>query len=362
EERKYTFDFDPQDEVYAEVVRLSNESLDFLNRSNNATGVNAFSRGDLVYRGDVKKWKKFMFAVLARNAHHLTNKPTYSPDRVIALVDSSFTSNADNFNVPHIGTSSTDANFFGPKRDNMGGFRQTVFALSLLNGTVFSGVKDPRLPLMYTASPDSVFRGIVAGLSDPNSSTNNIRRIPTLWGVQPELTAIGIARNFTGKYVYTDNANHPMVTYAELQFIKSEAAFKKGDLSLALDAYTKGIAAHLDFARVSATDKTAYLASDAVKKSGATLTIKDIMLQKYIALIGHGCLESWVDMRRYKYDTAIYQNFTLPSPLYVDNGGKLAQRVRPRFNSEYVWNRSSLDKIGGNNPDYHTKEMWFSQP
>jgi hypothetical protein len=45
----------------------------------------------------------------------------------------------------------------------------------------------------------------------------------------------------------------------------------------------------------------------------------------------------------------------------LDNGGKSVQRLRPRYNSEYVWNRESLDRIGGNNPDYHTKEMWFSQ-
>jgi hypothetical protein len=48
--------------------------------------------------------------------------------------------------------------------------------------------------------------------------------------------------------------------------------------------------------------------------------------------------------------------------LFPDNGGKLAYRLRPRFNSEYVWNRAALDKIGGFNADYHTKEIWFMQP
>jgi hypothetical protein len=30
--------------------------------------------------------------------------------------------------------------------------------------------------------------------------------------------------------------------------------------------------------------------------------------------------------------------FTPPTNLYVDNAGKLVYRIRPRYNSEYVWN------------------------
>jgi hypothetical protein len=55
----------------------------------------------------------------------------------------------------------------------------------------------------------------------------------------------------------------------------------------------------------------------------------------------------------------VYIGFTLPKPLATENNGKPVQRVRPRYNSEYVWNRASLDKIGGNNPDYHTYELWY---
>jgi hypothetical protein len=87
------------------------------------------------------------------------------------------------------------------------------------------------------------------------------------------------------------------------------------------------------------------------------------MTQKYIALWGIGSLESWVDMRRYNYNSDVFLGFTLPvtTQLSADNNGKPAQRVRPRYNSEYVWNRNSLDLIGGNNNDYHTYELWFTK-
>jgi hypothetical protein len=76
-----------------------------------------------------------------------------------------------------------------------------------------------------------------------------------------------------------------------------------------------------------------------------------------------------MDMRRYHYtdmDPAsgrqVYPGFTLPTSLDPDNNLLPVQRIRPRYNSEYVWNRASLEAIGGLAPDYHTKPLWITQP
>ena len=361
EPNRYIFDFDSQEDIYKEVERLSQDALTDLNRTDGAVSAVSLGRGDQVYRGDRTKWIKFVNAILARNAHHLSNKASYNPDKVIGFVDKALASNADNFNVPHDGTSTADANFFGPLRNNMASFRQTNFAVNLMNGIVFNGVADPRLPLIYTASPDGIFRGVIPPFGDPNNVVGNARRIPTLWGALPAAAGQTIT---TGKNVFQDRANHPIITFAELQFIKAEAAFRKGDMATALASYRRGIDANMDWNGVAAADKNTYLASRAVAQTTAALTMSDIMQQKYIAMIGHGCLETWVDMRRFAYNPAIYTGLILPSGsnLFADNGGKPVQRVRPRFNSEYVWNRASLDKVGGNNADYHTQEMWFTKP
>ena len=77
----------------------------------------------------------------------------------------------------------------------------------------------------------------------------------------------------------------------------------------------------------------------------------------------------WMDMRRYHYtdiDPAtgkqVYPGFAPPTSLFVDNGDKLVWRMRPRYNSDYVWNRAGLDAIGALAADYHTKPLWISQP
>jgi len=94
------------------------------------------------------------------------------------------------------------------------------------------------------------------------------------------------------------------------------------------------------------------------------------MLQKYIAMFGYGTFETWTDMRRYHYvdldkttGKQVYTDFVAPSGtgLFEDNGGKLVYRMRPRFNSEYLWNIVELTRIGATQLDYHTKEQWFSQ-
>lgn len=351
EPNRYVFDYDTQEEVYAEVVRLCNEALEELNK----TGYPAsLSRGDLVYAGDVSKWKKFVYGVLARNALNLSNKTGWSADKVIEYADKAMSSNDDNFAVPHAGTGSTDANFYGPLRNNMGSFRQSAYAINLLNGVVFDSIVDPRRNLMFVASPDGVFRGVLPGSGDPNSATGNVRRIPNLWG------ALGVVPT-TGKWIFDNKTPHTMMTYHEMQFIKAEAAFKKNDKATAYTAFRNGVTASLDFVGVSTADKNTYLASKAIPANSAALKLSDIMLQKYIALYGMGGLETWSDMRRYEYSQDVYLGFSFPTVLFLNNNKLPVQRVRPRFNSEYVWNRDALAKIGADLPDYHTKPMWFTQ-
>ena len=356
EPNRYVFDFDPQEEVYQEATRLANEALADLSRTDGNGSVANLGRGDLVYKGDRNKWIKFTYSILAHTAQRYSNKSNYDPAKVIEYCDKSLASNDDNFSVPHAGTNSLDGNFFGPLRGNLNNFRPTVFFLNLLNGTVFNGVTDPRLPLMLTASADGTFRGVIPTKGDPVTSNTDPKRMPNLWGANPSATVSTLA----GKYFFANNAVHPLVTYSEIQFIKAEAAFIKGDKALAYEAFKNGIIGHMDLAKVPAAARDAYMASAAVPQTSDALKLSDIMLQKYIACWVIGSLETWADMRRYNYSSDVYTGFTPPPALYIDNGGKLAYRLRPRFNSEYVWNRESLNTIGGNDANYHTKPLWFT--
>jgi hypothetical protein len=170
------------------------------------------------------------------------------------------------------------------------------------------------------------------------------------------------------------------MTYPQMQFIKG-SCIQEGDKATAYTAYLNGINGHFDFinrsysvvrnasniyygSAIPSCAQAPTSASANVKQSAAALTITDIMLQKYIAQWGWGYEEQWMDLRRFHYtdpdpatNEQVFKNFTLPASYFPDNNGKPAYRVRPRFNSEYVWNLDELKLIGGDKPDYHTYKL-----
>jgi hypothetical protein len=225
----------------------------------------------------------------------------------------------------------------------------------------------------------------------------------TLQGTTSAPTA---ATSGTGRWLFRDNAPYIVMTYAELQFIKAEAQFRKGLTSDALTTFKGAVAASMQTTAnyiVPGTpvkgahnkitsqigDKipaatfnslaTAYLNSQYV--NGMTLAnfeLSHIMMQKYVALYPWG-LDTWNDIRRYQYDllpgsngipsaaagswtpqlsfykadtdpTRIYKGFYLQSanvsnrkgPFASTNLGSPSYRILPRYNSEYIWNVTAL--------------------
>lgn len=391
------FKFDDQEQVYKGIDSLCMLALGYLNRTDGSTTAQKLARGDYSYGGDVSKWIKLTWGIRARNWHHQTNKPNYKPDSVIAFCDKSLAGSADDFLIPFDAQKNDDANFFGTFRDNLTFLRQSNYIVKLLDGTILAGARggvniDPRIKHMLSVSADSTgtgnggYRGVDPGIGDPNLTTAfPRRRVASLWG--DSLFGNPSASNFSTayrKYLFGDKVVMPVMTASEIDFIKAEAAFRANNKGLALTAYTKGINDHFDFINrasfprgnnllynqnpISAAERAAYLASANVKTSSTTLTLSDIMLQKYIALWGWGFFETWVDLRRFHYlddvdgnGTQDYLGFALPSTIAPENLGKPVYRVRPRFNSEYVWNIEELRRIGALNSDYHTYEPWFSR-
>jgi len=132
----------------------------------------------------------------------------------------------------------------------------------------------------------------------------------------------------------------------------------------------------------------------------ADFTLSHIMMQKWVALYPWGASEAWVDMRKYHYDieytgdypksgngwdlTTVTQKWdTDPDKVYKGlylapaqvqsrkaawntfNEGSPCYRIRPRYNSEYMWNKPSLEglkPISGMAPNYQTSIPWFAYP
>ena len=375
---RFTFHYDPQSDVYTEVQRLLNESIKNLARTDGLVDQTYVAKTDRLFGGDRTRWTKLAYGMLALNLNHYSNKSSYNPAAVIAAVDKSFLSNADDalFTYPAVSADFADYNFIGYTRNNFRAYRQTQFVVNLMNGTALGSSVDPRLSRMLSPSPDGQFRGI-----DINTVGGGLTT-----GTYPMnfmgYVGLGGGTGLPSRYIFDDKSKFPIMTYAELQFIKAEAAYRSGDKATALSAYRNAISAHIAFVnsrnsdnlqsptQITAAERDAFLADPAiVPTTPAGLTLTLIMTQKYIALWGWGHNELWTDMRRHHYtdvDPAsgkqVYPGFVPPATLFVDSNNKLVYRLRPRYNSDYVWNRPGLDLIGALAADYHTVPLWISQP
>jgi len=226
-----------------------------------------------------------------------------------------------------------------------------------------------------------------------------------------------------GRYLFHDEAPYVLSTCAEIKFCLAETYWKKGDKANAYAAFKDGVKADLDFTKgqlhpgtkgqatggdkiTAATFQTLadeYFAGPYVEGLGVNnLTLSHIMMQKWAALYTWGAFEAWVDLRKYHYDISytgdypslgngwtsdrfitqkaensadrIYKGFYLGAvsniefrntPFNLLNEGSPMYRIRPRYNSEYVWNLSKLEEIKpipGTADNYHCSIPWFAYP
>ncbi|MGG9964582.1 SusD/RagB family nutrient-binding outer membrane lipoprotein [Ferruginibacter sp. SUN106] len=391
---KITFKYDTQEDVYNYVRQLCFEALDNLNKTGDAVSQANLAKGDaFFYNGDVAKWKKFVYGILARYHNHLSNKSIYKADSVIYYGNLSMANNNDNAVVKFTANSlSATNNFFGPFRGNLTGtgvtnptaIRQGAYIANLVNGTntEFAGVQDPRGWYILRGNTNGTIKGLDPNKGQAVMAAND--RPENFWGVSQSGTASNTApaNDLNCRYLFRNSAPFPVMTASEVKFMIAEAAFRKGDKALAYQAYQDGISLNFDMLSstynvniptgkdINAINKNTYMTNTAVvPATSAGLTMSKIMLQKYIAMFAWGTLETWADMRRFHYIDSyggqqVYTNFVVPSggDLFPDNATKLVYRVRPRFNSEYVWNILELQRIGATNNDYHTVKMWFTEP
>ena len=152
------------------------------------------------------------------------------------------------------------------------------------------------------------------------------------WYVNATAYTAGVVGS-TGSFQIHPVSDYEILTYHEMCFIKAEVYLRKGDNANAYTAYRAGIQAHLDMMQAKLTewqgtygttnpdmkpmnpsDITTYLSSSAVCQSAGTLTMSDIMLQKYVAM---GCsIENWNDMRRFNFSAGNVGGYGIVYPGY----------------------------------------------
>jgi hypothetical protein len=394
------FTYEDQSEVYDSVRAICHRAVAFLSMSGGGMDDTKFAASDFYFnKGNLDRWKKFAYGILARSYAYIHNKASYSADSVIKYCNLSMTSNNDNATAKFQSTGITGtSNYFGTSRGNVNnassGIRQTAFIADLMSGAnilAFPGVADPRAWYLLRGNTNGTIKGYSPSWSTAINPVLVAADLPESF-VGTAYASTGYPTVVTGRYLFLDNAEFPVMTASEIQLLKAEALIRKADYAGAKTAYVNAISMNFDMLEIyysinipnakviTAANKAAYLADPVIVPavpSFATMTLTKVMLQKYIAMYGWGIHDVWADMRRYHYNNIdpatlqqVYAGFKVPTGVDLfsgssgSNNGKLVYRTRPRYNSEYLYNIPSLTAIGaypvGN--DYHTKECWFSKP
>ena len=313
--------YDSMEDIYASL-------LDELKMANEKLSVNGPAvAGDIMFDGDVLRWKKFANSLRLKLANRQAAKKPSESRAVMQEIISNpsqfpiFTGNDDFAQLMHanvIGSRNKMFDVFSTRSDwNI----STTFIDKLLE------LEDPRISAYATPLADGTYAGLPNGLTD-------------------EAAASIVASTIGTKFLDAE-APSILMTYSELMFILAEAALDGDIAGNASDYFRMAIQASFNQNGVE-------MPSDYVSKLG-TLDKETLMTQKWIALFGQG-IEAWTEYRRTGFPV-----MPAPNPAAIfSNNGVLPTRLEYPL-SEYSLNMDNLTQgiqLLGGEDNMRTKLWW----
>jgi hypothetical protein len=289
--------------IYTSLLSMIDEAITDLNTTSAsiAPGTNS-----TIYSGAFSttkaNWIKFGNTLKLRLLIHYSklNKADCVA-KINALIATSgvtfFASNTDNFEMPFFNVTNRQnpIHQFEINRTNY------MFPNKFLVGAM-NAKADPRRPFFFTAFPFGSTTYVGALAADPASQKYS--RIHTyLRGVGTGGTAKADGSldplPATGGILYDGTAPQRLLTFAEYNFIRAEAALY-GATGDAQAFFTAGITASMQAAGVAAGDITTYLTANGTLTGTADQKLAQIIGEKYVANYGVP-MEAWSDWRRTGY-------------------------------------------------------------
>ncbi len=337
--------YDTQEEIY-------NGILNDLQTANTILGTTGeVVAGDLIYAGDVAKWKKLANSLRIRYLLRISGKKDVGADLRSIVNDATtnpvLTSNADNGVYTFRSTAPDQFPLYSSRIGSFNEFRASKTLLDTL-----AGLTDPRLSVFFRPTPategnaNPVYAGLPNGLNDVDALQYN--------GGPQFQSRIGSL--FYENSISTEGINIAkgvIMTYAELQFLLAEAA-EKGLIGESAETsfYEKGVNA--SFAFYGLTTPANYFAQPEVAYTGTkTEKLQKIGFQKWVSLYFQG-LEAWFDWRR----TGIPALTPGPSN---QNNNKIPVRFRYPIIEQSLNAEGYQGAINRQGPDDLNSKMWHLQ-
>lgn len=329
----YAPKYDKQQTIYNNMFALLDEA--------NAAIVSGNIKNDIVYGGDITKWKKLGNTIHALMALRLSKvDPTKGAAEFNkAVANGMMTANTDNLSYPHLADQNNE-NYWYNSFTRLG---RNWFAVSKPVVDFMQPLNDPRLPVFANKPTNTAitnYVGLDYGL--PGSTTVTIANYSLL-----------------GSNLRLQNSPVPLVTYAQQLFAMAEAAklnwISGGDVT-AQTNYNNAVTESIRQWTGSTTTATAYLAQANVAYD-ATKALQQIGNQRWLHLFLHG-YEGWAEWRR-----TGFPNFIAPAP---NNNGALIPRREAYPTQERAINTASYNAAVASFPytgsDDLNARVWWDKP
>lgn len=268
--------YDDAQTIYKDLIVRLSAAQAALN-----TSESSFGSADLIYGGNVAKWKKFANTLRLRLAINMSDvDATYASAQATAAINAGvMTSNSDDANLNYLGAQPNANPLFADLVAS--GRKDFVIANTFVNK--LNILSDPRRAKYFTFAPGTTnYIGGIYGSSNSYtnfSTVNNTLLEPTFPGT--------------------------ILTYSEQEFLLAEAAARGvAAAGVAVTHYNNGITASMDSWGVATADATAYLLANPYNGTSTAAWKKSIGEQAWIALYNRG-FEAWNSWRRLDFPVLV---------------------------------------------------------
>ncbi|NLI36899.1 MAG: SusD/RagB family nutrient-binding outer membrane lipoprotein [Bacteroidales bacterium] len=393
--------YDTQKDIYYDMLNELAEASATLNVSGDKVG-----SGDLIFGGDITKWKLFANSLRLRLAMRMTevdpNKAKVEAEAAVKA-DGGLISSIDqdvkikrknNYYQVDYGFYNGVSHLFNGGRMTMSYSMQKLLTnlggIAFPKKTTYKDVPDycdPRGPIYFNVTSEyngaaeayrGRWKGVPAGYTkavalEPNNAVKNNSRVGVYFVGSTKETDVPFEVNF--------DRDQTLMYYAEICFLRAEGALRgwnMGDGGSKVDAevfYNAGIRASMKEVEISDDVINQYITSTMPNLYGTTVPFNDnvtgvhnsqlakIMTQKYLANFPDNGWEAWADYRRLGLPTL--DPFAMPESGYViekgatDWKGSLRRLIYPA--QEQIVNavnyNAAVSRLSGG--DKTISRMWW---
>ncbi|SFD09276.1 Starch-binding associating with outer membrane [Chitinophaga sp. CF118] len=279
--------YDKQEDIFLSILNDLDEANKLI------TSSTASVQGDIVYKGEMTKWKQLINTLSLRVLISLSQKGNNTKievkKRFAAIVNDPttyplLTGNGDNGQLTFYDLQDNRYKHYNSND------LQTAYYMEETFMDLLKGLKDPRLFAFaekapkYAALPDNDFNAYGGVKGSASLDKNSVRILA------------GEASRIKKRY-YNNPVNEPSVAlgYPELQFILAEGVIRGWISGSAADYYNKGVTASMQFYGIAQAEITAYLQ---LNPYPAVNSLETVMTQKYLASFLSGGWQFFYEQRR----------------------------------------------------------------